>query len=176
MRNRHPVAVVCEPGARRLLGRQDVLFGKWMPTPAGRYQFADHGGKERSQAAVRDVRASDRFLATHSGLRPALASPVRLHVAEALAPCLGQAEVKLFHVGVLGQRLGRVVRHDAVDLRDVAAVGVLQRHVSVLRGQQEVDTDFSVVLLPAVLASSSAPILPCGTSNETPRSTRITWS
>ena len=40
----------------------------------------------------------------------------------------------------------------------------------------KVDTDFKVVLLPAPLAPSKATILPCGTSKETPRSTKITWS
>ena len=38
------------------------------------------------------------------------------------------------------------------------------------------EIDFSVVLLPAPLAPSSATMLPSGTSSDTPFSTRITWS
>ena len=42
--------------------------------------------------------------------------------------------------------------------------------------RKRLEIDFSVVLLPAPFAPSSATTPPSGTSSETPLSTRITWS
>src|SRR5579883_1947777 len=71
--------------------------------------------------------------------QPALAALVVLHVAEALASALRDAEVELLHVLVLGERAGLAVHDDAAVLENVAVARVIQRHVGVLLGEQEGD-------------------------------------
>src|SRR4051794_19958220 len=68
---------------------------------------------------------------------PALAATVVLDVAERAAALAADAEGELLHVLVLAQGRGVAVEHDAAILEDVAVMGVAQRHVGVLLGQQD---------------------------------------
>src|SRR3546814_8138598 len=78
-----------------------------------------------------DVCSSDLF--------PALAAPVELVVAKALALAAGNAQIELLDVFVEPQVGRRAVHHDAAVFQDVAVVGIAQRNVGVLLGQQETD-------------------------------------
>ena len=57
-------------------------------------------------------------------MRPALATPIALDVAEAAPPGFADAEVELLDVGVGQQLAGRPVAHDAPVLHDVAVVAI----------------------------------------------------
>src|SRR5438876_7308997 len=81
--------------------------------------------------------AKESSLIVRLSCKPALAALVALHVAEALAVTAAHAEVELFHVLVVAQALRRAVHHHAAVLEDVAIVGIAQRHVGVLLGEQE---------------------------------------
>src|ERR1700730_16553248 len=71
--------------------------------------------------------------------QPALAALVVLDVAVALAAAGGDAEIELLDVLVGAQCRGVAVEHDATVLQDVAVIGVAQRDVGVLLGEQEAD-------------------------------------
>src|SRR6266851_5784350 len=68
---------------------------------------------------------------------PALAPAVMLDVAIALAAAGGEAEIELLDVLVGAQAGRRAVEHDAAVLEDVAVIGVAQRDVGVLLGEEE---------------------------------------
>src|SRR5580704_14551376 len=71
--------------------------------------------------------------------KPALAPSVVLDVAERAATLAADAEIEFLHVLVLAQGRGVAVEHHAAVLQDVAIMGVAQRHVGVLLGQQDRD-------------------------------------
>src|SRR5262245_12809965 len=58
--------------------------------------------------------------------QPPLPPPVVLHVAEALAPACGQAQVELLHVLVRSEVGSRPVHDHAAIFQDIAVVGVAQ--------------------------------------------------
>src|SRR5579885_1896332 len=68
---------------------------------------------------------------------PALAPAVMLHVAIALAAGGGEAEIELLHILVGAERRGAAIHDHAAVLEDVAVIGVAQRDVGVLLGEQE---------------------------------------
>src|SRR5688500_13169609 len=72
-----------------------------------------------------------------SSSEPTLSPAVGLHVAKAAAPARRIAEVKLLHVLVVGERFAFTVHHHAPVLEDVAVIGIAQRDVGVLLGEQE---------------------------------------
>src|SRR5262249_37305931 len=89
-------------------------------------------------------RRTSRYAAHHRGPRasrpsgePALAAPVMLHVAVALAAAGGEAEVEFLHVVIGAQTVRRPVHDDAAVLQDVAVIGVAERDVGVLLGEEE---------------------------------------
>src|SRR3977135_2801304 len=71
--------------------------------------------------------------------QPALAPAVVLDVAERAAALAADAEIELLHVLVFAQARGGAVEHHPAVLQDVAVMGVAQRHVGVLFGQQDRD-------------------------------------
>src|SRR5690606_10519631 len=77
------------------------------------------------------------FSCCGSALQPALAASVGLHVAEGTPSLLGDPEIELAHILVLRELPGRAIHHDAAVLQNVTIVGILERHVGVLLGQQE---------------------------------------
>src|SRR5688572_733868 len=79
--------------------------------------------------------------------KPAFSSPVGLDVAEAFAAARREPQVELLHVLVLGELLAGAVHHHAAVLEDVAVVGVAQRDVGVLFGEQEAHAFLAVQLL-----------------------------
>src|SRR5579883_414531 len=68
---------------------------------------------------------------------PALAPAVMLDLAVAFAPGGGKAEIELLHILVAAQGLRRAIHDDAAVLEDVAIIGIAQRDVGVLLGEQE---------------------------------------
>src|SRR5216684_8690149 len=72
-------------------------------------------------------------------LQPPLAPAVVLDVAERAAAFAADAEIEFLDVLVFAQRRGVAVEHHAAVLQDVAVMGVAQRHVGVLLGQQDRD-------------------------------------
>src|SRR5690606_23490108 len=104
------------------------------PPPAGRRTGRARAVRDRGFPRRRSTRTWPRPLG-----QPALAPAVKLGVAKALAAAAGDAEVELLDVLVAGQ-VGRApIEHHAPVLQDVAVVGVAQRDVGVLLGQQEAD-------------------------------------
>jgi hypothetical protein len=68
-----------------------------------------------------------------------IAPSVVLDVAERAAALAADAEVEFLDVLVLAQGSGLAVEHHAAVLQDVAVMGVAQRDVGVLLGQQDRD-------------------------------------
>src|SRR6187455_1928278 len=101
-----------------------------------------------SRASGFNDSASARAMARSSG-QPALAALVALHVAIALSLARGAAgaEVELAHVLVLAQGRRGAVHDDTAALQDVAVVGVAQRHVGVLLGEEEGDAFLEIEVL-----------------------------
>src|SRR5207244_7177757 len=85
--------------------------------------------------------------ACRNASQPTLAPPIGLHIAEALAPGSGEAEVELLHVLVLRERGRFAVHHHAAGLQDVTVVRVAQRDVGVLLRKQEAHALLAVELL-----------------------------
>ena len=50
---------------------------------------------------------------------------------------LTDAEIELLDVGILAQLAGSAVEHHATILEDISVVGITQRNIGVLLGQQE---------------------------------------
>src|SRR5689334_7993646 len=68
---------------------------------------------------------------------PALAPAVVLDVAIAFPADGGEAEIELLHVVIGPERRGVAVHDDAAALQNVAVIGIAQRDVGVLLGEQE---------------------------------------
>src|SRR5690606_1792855 len=98
------------------------------PALPGRWYCPRRGGWRSDTQCAKTGGASSK---------PAFAALVALYITEALAVRAAHAEVELLHILVLAQALGLAVHHDAAVLQDVAVVGVAQRHVGVLLGQEE---------------------------------------
>src|SRR5574343_1706387 len=99
----------------------------------------------RLRAGARSYKDKDHGCAGSS--QPTLAALVALDVLEALTLATTYAQVELLHVFVGAQVFGFAVHHDAATLHDVAVVGVLERHIGVLLGDQEGDLFLLVEVL-----------------------------
>src|SRR6266705_5431377 len=69
--------------------------------------------------------------------QPPLPAAVVLHVLEAPSRARGDSEIELLDVLVRGELGGRAVHDHAAVLEDVAVIGVAQRDVGVLFGEQK---------------------------------------
>src|SRR5262245_12753039 len=99
------------------------------------------------------VARTGRTLFTSTGTRvyyqsqPALASPERLEILEALAGVAAAPEVELLDILVGAERPTRAIEHDSALLHDVTVVGHLQGHVRILLNQQHGDAELAVEAL-----------------------------